>query len=242
MASYTHTAMKQITGMPGSNAESAYLYIPTVEGPNFAGLSNSQYVTPDRVIASISYKDNSNNRFSLFYEGYRGGSSYTYMYYGDFNGDNIAYDVMYIPKDDTEIIFASQDDRDRYWAYAEQDAYLSKNKGSYAEAYSVYSPWVHRFDFRYSHDFVVNVGKSRNTLQLNFDLMNAGNLFNNTWGVSKILSTEAMSGRILQMDSINEEGIPVFKTRVQEGARTWDYSHSISQCWSLQIGIKYLFN
>ncbi|HPQ55818.1 MAG TPA: TonB-dependent receptor [Bacteroidales bacterium] len=242
MASYTHTAMKQITGMPGSNAESAYLYIPTVEGPNFAGLSNSQYVTPDRVIASISYKDNSNNRFSLFYEGYRGGSSYTYMYNGDFNGDNIAYDVMYIPKDDTEIIFASQDDRDRYWAYAEQDAYLSKNKGSYAEAYSVYSPWVHRFDFRYSHDFVVNVGKSRNTLQLNFDLMNAGNLFNNTWGVSKILSTEAMSGRILQMDSINEEGIPVFKTRVQEGARTWDYSHSIYQCWSLQIGIKYLFN
>ena len=164
------------------------------------------------------------------------------MYNGDFNGDNIAYDVMYIPKDDTEIIFASQSDRDRYWAYADQDAYLSTHKGQYAEAYSVYSPWVHRFDFRYSHDFVVNIGKSRNTLQLNLDFMNVGNLFNSTWGVSKILSTEAMSGRILQLDNINEEGIPVFKTRVQEGARTWDYNHSIYQCWSLQIGIKYLFN
>jgi hypothetical protein len=242
MASYTHTAMKEITGMPGSNAESAYLYVPSVEGPNFAGLSNSQYVTPDRVIGSVSYSDRSNNHFSLFYQGYRGGSSYSYQYYGDFNGDNIAYDVMYIPKDDSEILFASQSDRDRYWAYADQDTYLSTHKGQYAEAYSVYSPWVHRFDFRYSHDFVVNIGKSRNALQLNFDFMNVGNLFNSTWGVSKILSTEAMSGRILQLDNINQDGVPVFKTRVQAGAQTWDYNHSIGQCWSLQIGIKYLFN
>ncbi len=242
MASYTHTVMKQITGMPGSNAESAYLYIPTVEGANFAGLSNSQYVTPDRVFASISYQDNSKNHFALFYQAYRGGSNYTYMYNGDFNGDNIAYDVMYIPKDDTEILFASQSDRERYWAFADQDAYLTKNKGKYAEAYSVYSPWVHRFDFRYSRDFVVNIGKSRNTFQLNFDLMNIGNLFNSKWGVHQILSTEAMSGRILQLDSINEQGVPVFKTRVQEGAKTWDYSHSMGQCWSLQVGIRYLFN
>lgn len=242
MASYTHTVMKQITGMPGSNAESAYLYIPTVEGANFAGLSNSQYVTPDRVFASISYQDNSKNHFALFYQAYRGGSNYTYMYNGDFNGDNIAYDVMYIPKDDTEILFASQSDRERYWAFADQDAYLTKNKGKYAEAYSVYSPWVHRFDFRYSRDFVVKIGKSRNTFQLNFDLMNIANLFNSKWGVHQILSTDAMSGRILQLDSINEQGVPVFKTRVQEGAKTWDYSHSMGQCWSLQVGIRYLFN
>jgi hypothetical protein len=242
MASYTHTVMKQITGMPGSNAESAYLYIPTVEGANFAGLSNSQYVTPDRVFASISYQDNSKNHFALFYQAYRGGSNYTYMYNGDFNGDNIAYDVMYIPKDDSEILFASQSDRERYWAFADQDAYLTKNKGKYAEAYSVYSPWVHRFDFRYSRDFVVRIGKSRNTFQLNFDLMNIANLFNSKWGVHQILSTDAMSGRILQLDSINEQGVPVFKTRVQEGAKTWDYSHSMGQCWSLQVGIRYLFN
>jgi hypothetical protein len=164
------------------------------------------------------------------------------MYNGDFNGDNIAYDVMYIPKDDTEILFASQSDRERYWAFADQDAYLTKNKGKYAEAYSVYSPWVHRFDFRYSRDFVVKIGKSRNTFQLNFDLMNIANLFNSKWGVHQILSTDAMSGRILQLDSINEQGVPVFKTRVQEGAKTWDYSHSMGQCWSLQVGIRYLFN
>ena len=195
----------------------------------------------DRVFASVSYRDRSNNHFSLFYESYRGGSNYTYMYNGDFNGDSIAYDVMYIPKDDSEILFATQSDRERYWAFADQDAYLTKNKGN-MQKHTAFTHPGYRFNFRYSHDFVLRIGSSKNTLQLNFDFMNIGNLFNSTWGVHQILSTEAMSGRILQLDSINEQGVPVFKTRVQAGARTWDYSHSMGQCWSLQVGIKYLFN
>lgn len=33
-ASYTHTVNKEVTGMPGSNAESAFTYVPTPYGPN----------------------------------------------------------------------------------------------------------------------------------------------------------------------------------------------------------------
>ena len=118
------------------------------------------------------------------------------------------------------------------------------SSASHAQSNAQVMAWagVSAFNFRYSHDFVLRIGSSKNTLQLNFDFMNIGNLFNSTWGVHQILSTEAMSGRILQLDSINEQGVPVFKTRVQAGARTWDYSHSMGQCWSLQVGIKYLFN
>lgn len=53
MAAYTHTASKEITGMPGSNAESAFTYVPTSEGPNNIPLHNSQYVTPDRIVGFI---------------------------------------------------------------------------------------------------------------------------------------------------------------------------------------------
>ena len=244
MAAYTHTVSKELTGMPGSNAESAFTYTPTINGPNFAPLHNSEYVTPDRVIASVSYRDKSNNNFSLFYEAWRGGYNYTYMYDGDFNGDNYNYDVMYIPKDENDIRFATEDDAARYWAYANNDPYLSKHKGEYAEAYSVYSPWVHRFDFRYSHDFKVKVGKSTNTLQLNVDFKNIANLFNSSWGVSKYMNPALKSGRILSLDHVDAEGYPVFKTNsnVKPGVDTWHYSHSIGQCWSLQVGIKYMFN
>jgi hypothetical protein len=244
MASYTHTVSKELTGMPGSNAESAFTYTPTVNGPNFAPLHNSEYATPDRLIASLSYRDQSNNSFSLFYEAWRGGYKYTYMYDNDFNGDNYNYDVMYIPKDENDIKFASADDAARYWAFANNDPYLSKHKGEYAEAYSVYSPWVHRFDFRYSHDFKINIGKSTNTLQLNVDFKNIANLFNSSWGVSKYMNPALKSGRILALDHVDEAGYPVFKTNaaVKPGVQTWHYNHDIYQCWSLQIGIKYMFN
>ena len=53
-ASYTHLVSKELTGMPGSDASSAFTYVPTVDGPNNPILHNSQYVTPDRFFASLS--------------------------------------------------------------------------------------------------------------------------------------------------------------------------------------------
>ena len=243
-ASYTHTVSKQITGMPGSNAESVFTYLPTVDGPNFAGLQNSEYVTPDRIFASLTYSDKSNNHFSLFYETWRGGYNYSYMYDNDLNGDNYAYDLMYIPRDASEINFSSEQDAERYWAYANNDPYLSKHKGEYAQGYAVYSPWVHRFDFRYAHDFKLRIGKSVNTLQLNVDFKNIANLFNSSWGVSKYMNPDLKSGRILALDYINENAEPVFKTnsKVVPGMDTWIPSRSIGQCWYIQVGIKYMFN
>ena len=243
-ASYTHLVSKELTGMPGSDASSAFTYVPTVDGPNNPVLHNSQYVTPDRFFASLSYRDKSNNTFSLFYETWRGGYNYSYMFDGDFNGDGYNYDAIYIPSTKDELQFVSEDDRDRFWAYLENDKYLSKHKGEYAEAYSVYSPWVHRLDFHYSHDFKVRIGKTTNTLQLSVDIKNLLNIFNSSWGVSKYMNPLLNSGRILACDHINSEGVPVFSTSsaVSGSTPTWTYNHAIGQCWYAQVGIKYMFN
>ncbi len=243
-ASYTHLVSKELTGMPGSDASSAFTYVPTVDGPNNPILHNSQYVTPDRFFASLSYRDKCNNTFSLFYETWRGGSNYSYMYDGDFNGDGYNYDAIYIPNTKDELQFVSEDDRDRFWAYLENDKYLSKHKGEYAEAYSVYSPWVHRLDFHYSHDFKVRIGKTTNTLQLSVDIKNLLNIFNSSWGVSKYMNPLLNSGRILACDHVNAEGVPVFSTSsaVNGSTPTWTYNHAIGQCWYAQVGIKYMFN
>ncbi len=79
MAAYTHTVAKDVTGMPGSNAESAFTYVPTVEGPNNIKLHNSQYTTPDRLVASLTAHDKSGNHYSLIYEEWRGGANYSFM-------------------------------------------------------------------------------------------------------------------------------------------------------------------
>lgn len=241
-ASYTHTVNKEISGMPGSDASSAFTYIPSIEGPNNLTLHNSTYVTPDRFFANVTYHDKGDNHYTLFYETWRGGYNYSYMYAQDLNNDGYAYDLIYIPANKEDILWASPKDADNFFAFMNQDKYLSSHKGQYAEAYSVYSPWTHKVNFRYAHDFKFKIGKSVNVLQLNLDFNNVLNLFHPSLGVSKIMNPELNSGRVLSVDHINENGQPVFKSNVSAATPTWLPYSSLGQCWSCQFGIKYIFN
>ena len=249
MAAYTHTASKELTGMPGSAAESAFTYVPTTEGPNNIKLHNSQYVTPDRVVASATYSDKANNHFSLIYEAWRGGYNYSYMLANDMNGDGYNYDALYIPTDEqvknNEFRFATPDDAARFMDYVHNDKYLSKHQGQYAEAYSVYNPWVHRVDFSYKHDFKLNKkGNNSNVIQLSVDLKNILNIFNSKWGVSKYMNQDIPEGRILKYEGADAEGYPVFSTpaKVNGNTQTFVPNPAIGQCWYASVGIKYMFN
>ena len=248
MAAYTHTVNKEITGMPGSAAESAFTYVPTYEGPNNIKLHNSQYVTPDRIVANATIHDKSGNHYSLIYETWRGGYNYSYMLANDMNGDGYSYDALYIPTDQEvangEFRFVSQDDAQRFMDYVHNDDYLKNHQGEYAEAYSVYNPWVHRIDFGYKHDFKVNVGKTKHTLQLSLDMKNVLNFFNSSWGVSKYMNEKLNEGRILKYENTDSQGYPVFSTpsAVSANTQTWAPNYSIGQCWYASVGIKYMFN
>ena len=249
MAAYTHTVSKEITGMPGSAAESAFTYVPTSEGPNYIRLHNSQYVTPDRVIASATAHDKSGNHYSLIYETWRGGYNYSYMTSNDMNGDGYNYDAIYVPTDaqveNGEMRFVSKDDAERFMAFVNNDPYLSTHKGQYAEGYSVYSPWVHRFDVSYKHDFTVKCGKNTNTLQLGADIKNVLNLFNSSWGVSKYLNPAIGSdARILKFEGVDKDGYATFSTpaAISGSTETFVPSHSLGQCWYASVGVKYIFN
>ena len=248
MAAYTRTASKEVTGMPGSNASSVLNYIGTVNGPNDPGLHNSEYVVPDRVVASATYNDKSGNHFSLIYEANRGGSNYTYMTANDMNGDGYNYDLIYIPTDkqvaDGDFRFVSEDDAKRFMDFVHNDKYLSKNQGKYAEAYSVYSPWGHRVDFSYKHDFKVKAGKSTNTLQLSLDVKNVLNIFNSSWGVYKYMNPALGEGRILKYEGYDADGVATFSTpaAVNGSVEKWHLSHTLGNCWYASIGIKYMFN
>ncbi|MBQ5581852.1 MAG: TonB-dependent receptor [Bacteroidales bacterium] len=249
MAAYTHTASKEITGMPGSNAESAFTYVPTSEGPNNIRLHNSQYVTPDRFVASLTHHDNGGNHYSFIYEAWRGGYNYSYMVAEDMNGDGYKYDAIFIPTDEQvnngDFRFATTDDAQRFMDFVHNDPYLSKNQGKYAEAYSVYSPWVHRLDFSYKHDFQVKLGQNTNTLQLSLDVKNILNMFNSNWGVSKYLNPAIGSdARILKYEGVDAEGYAKFSTpkSIHGKTETFVPNHALGQCWYASIGIKYMFN
>lgn len=247
-ASYTHTVSKEITSMPGSNAESAFTYIPNVYGPNRLQLHNALNVTPDRFIASLTSHDKSGNHYSLIYETWRGGYKYSYMLANDMNGDGYVYDALYIPTDQQvangEFRFASEDDKTRFMDYVHANNYLKNHQGEYAEAYSHYSPWVHRIDVSYKHDFKFNVGATKHTLQLSLDVKNVLNLFNSSWGVSKYMNPSLNEGRILKYEKTDAQGYPVFSTpsAVSGNTKTFVLNHAIGQTWYASIGVKYIFN
>jgi hypothetical protein len=247
MAAYTHTEMKEISGMPGSNANSAWVNIYSVNGPNHSDVQRSQYVIPNQVIGSISYRlpdrDYKATTISIFYRGY---SPYgdSFLYTNDMNGDGVTGDLIYIPKAKGDIKFISQADEDAFFAFMEQDKYLSKHKGEYAEAYSSRAPWVHKFDFRVLQDFYVKMGKTKHTFQLSFDVLNVGNMLNSEWGVNKNMAASNY-GKVLKYESKDANNVPTFSMIKIDGAyptKTYDTYLSYGQCWSLQVGLRYIFN
>jgi hypothetical protein len=248
MAAYTKTEMKEVSGMPGSNANSAWVGLVTVNGPNNATVQRSQYVVPDKVIASVSYRipylnDHMASAFSVFFTGTTPYGN-SFIYSNDMNGDGVTNDLIYIPKERGEISFVTGADENAFFDFIEQDKYLSKHKGEYAEAYAARAPWVNRIDFRFVQDFSIKAGSTTNTLQLSLDLLNAGNLLNSNWGVYKNMAASNY-GAILSYEGHDINNVPSFSMEQVDSAyptETYSTYLNINQCWRLQLGLRYIFN
>ncbi len=248
MAAYTKTEMKELSGMPGSNANSAWVGVYSIDGPNSPTVQRSQYVMPDKVIGSVSYRipylnDHMATSVSLFYSGYTPyGNSFVYT--NDMNGDGVTTDLIYIPRRKGEVAFVTTADEDAFFKFIEQDKYLKKHKGEYAEAYAARAPWVSRIDVRLVQDFSIKAGNTRNTLQLSLDILNAGNLINSKWGVYKNMAASNY-GSILKYEGVNESNVPTYSMVKIDDAyptKTYDTYLNINQCWMMQIGLRYIFN
>ncbi len=252
MLAYTHTESKEVSGMPGNDPVSTWQGLITVDGPNFGTVQRSRYVIPDRLIGSATwtipfeYKGLARNtNISLFYTGYSAtGNSFCYA--NDMNGDGIANDLIYIPTaDETPGYFKSQEDAVAFEAFVNQDKYLNSHRGQYAEAYAARAPWIHQFDLRLMEEFEFKVGKTKHAIQLSFDIMNFGNLLNSSWGVQKI-ATQASNGcRVLKYEGRTADNKPQFSMQKNANgeyySQTYDYSFNNSQCWQMQVGVKYIF-
>jgi outer membrane receptor protein involved in Fe transport len=272
MIGYTRSMAKDISGNPGSQAASAWSGNLSVRGQNDLDMSYSQYLTPHRIVSSLSYKyEFSKNRattVSLFYAGYPDGS-FSYRYSNDFNMDGVNGDLMYIPKDESEIIFAdittgtpavvkysAATQATAFWAYVAQDKYLSKHKGEYAERNGAFYPWLHRFDIKFLQDFTVMVKEKKNTLQISWDILNVGNLINSKWGIRKRTIT---SGSLLTMKTksitvgttkltvpdLTADNKPQFQmVEINSALPTATFENIVttSSTWGLQIGLRYIFN
>ena len=248
-AAYTYTESKEISGMPGSAATSAYSGLYSVDGPTFVGLQRSQYVIPEKVTASVGYMfpalfDGDGVRINLFYTAYSAGA-YSYIYSNDLNGDGISTDLMYIPNDVKELQWVSEEDMNAFKTFMENDPYLNTHKGQYAEAYAGRSPWRHLLDARISKTFKKTIRKTTHCFELSANVGNILNMLNSNWGLYKYSCYgNANAVTPLKVDHF-EDNTPVFSMNKVNGEYpTETYTNTYintNQCWSLLLGLKYSF-
>jgi hypothetical protein len=246
MLAYTQTESKEVSGMPGSAAYSAYNGAIQVNGPHIPWVQRSQYVVPSKAIASVTYtipyaSGHMSTSVNLFYAGYSDWYN-SFMYTNDMNGDGYGNDLIYIPSARGDIKFVSAADEDAFFAYLEQDNYLSKHQGEYAEAYAARAPWVHRFALRLAQNFSINTGSTKHTLQLTLDFLNFSNLINSEWGIGKY---DPYDGRILTYEGVDANNVPSFSMATDDDGNylkeTYTTYYDYRDCWELLIGARYFF-
>ena len=263
MFAYTYTEAKDISANPGSSAYSAYSSNTSIGSLNDPELSYSLFATPHKLIGSVSYKieyaKHFATTFSLVYQGYQTGR-WTYTYSNDLNGDGVTADIMYIPSTASEITFVNYtpsgqplmtaaDQQNAFWEYVNRNEYLSSRKGQYAERYGEIQPWMHRFDAKIIQDLFTNFGSDRKyTLQFSVDLLNVGNMINDSWGtytynplasyenVRPLTVVSRGSATAAPTYRLNATSLDDFTTKT-----TLSKSLSTSSTWGCLLGIRLIF-
>jgi hypothetical protein len=260
MIAYTHSEAKNLVDGAGDQAASAWNGNPNVNGANSPELSYTSYITPNKIISSISYRIEYlkflGTSVSLFYEGGSTGR-FSYVYSSNIVRDGAgSNNLIYIPKDPSEITFVNQTvntfvwtaqaQSDAFFAYIAQDKYLKSRQGMYAERNGAKMPWRNGIDIKILQDFFVNVGGKRNTIQLSLDILNFTNLLNNKWGIAQSYN----QGNILtqaNVSSIVPGGtvVPTFRLNPYNNTMltsTFRNNISYASTYSMQFGIRYIFN
>lgn len=256
---YVKSEAKNLYDGSGDQAGSAWQGTQTVNGSNSAELSHASYISPDRIVASLSYSKeflkHAKSTFSLFYSGAIDGR-FSYTYSSDFNRDGANADLIYIPKDASEIDFVPvtisgvtytpQQQKDMFFRYVEQDKYLSAHKGEYAERNGAKLPWRNQVDFKFLQDVFTNVAGKRNTIQFSLDIFNLGNLLNKNWGLVKIVNQRNLlvptNTALLTPGGATRPTFQIAQDRGLPATTTVRDNVSLTSTYYMQFGLRYIFN
>lgn len=220
-------------------------------GSNVPELGHSAFVSPNRVIANVSYRLKEGKHlastFGLFYEGYNhcyvGGYSYTRYsytfgvrsgsYVNDVTGVGGSQNLMYIPSDaDLEkMTFKDEENKAAFKSFIENDSYLSAHRGEYSVRGAKVAPWQNRINFKFAQDFMFNVAGKTNTIQLGVDINNVANLINSNWCLTKQVSSE----NILEISKAGADGVYTFNAPTVKNYR------STFNTWQMLFSARYFF-
>lgn len=254
-ANYVYGRSMILNEGTSSQNSSQWRYMETVNGRNYMGLSRSDFDLGHRIFAYVSKKFTYANKalattVSLVYNG-QSGSPYSFVMNRGMVRDydnNESNDLIYIPRNASEITFVQNGDLtpeaqwDLFNQYIENDKYLSKHRGEYAERNGARLPFVNIVDFKLQQDFNLKVGGKTYQLQLTYDIFNFTNFLNRNWGKQYFISNDQalilnMAGYVSSTDLT-----PTYTFTPSTGreGKVYDLSDGVynSSRWTSQIGLR----
>lgn len=260
MVAYTYGKSKSVND-GGSIAQSIWRDRQVSGDPNLDVIANSNFNLPNRVIAAsyyrFEYAKHLATSIGFTFEGANAGNG-TYTYNGDLNNDGLTTnDLIYIPKDQNDIVLVNENAADTrstavIWGqlntYINQDPYLSKHRGEYAERNGLLLPFYKRLDLNITQDVSLKVKGKSNTLRFTFDIFNFGNLLNKNWGSIRFTNRTALLNFKKVETTGTNAGKPVFSFPYLDAANqipltnTFQTSTGQGSRWQAQFGVRYIFN
>jgi hypothetical protein len=186
----------------------------------------------------------------MFWEA-RNGSNTSYVFASDANGDlGSANDLIYIPRNTSEmnfqtftaggITFTAQQQAEAFEAYIQQDEYLRKHRGQYAQRGAVFLPFLKRMDLSLTQDFFKNAWGKRNAGQFRIDITNFGNLLNSNWGVGQ----RVIRNNILTTPAADANGALGYRLQVVNNqllAKTFEPTAATADVYQFMLSFRYTF-
>lgn len=260
--SYTYGDATAVTEGTSSQNSSQWRGQVNTDGRNTPVLGRSDFALGQRVLGALSYSvdwneaKNASTTITLLVEALQG-SPYSYVIGGS-NARNINNEagsssrnrsLIYIPADASEINFVESNGVSpaEQWtlldAFIENDPYLSKNRGSYAEKNSNWMPWMSFLDLSLRQDFGVMAGGKMNTIQVSWDVFNVANLINPSWGVRYTVPGDFNNFFLYSFEGYDTDGTtPQFSYTDEAIGRDAYNIDNFNSRWRMRLGVRYIFN
>lgn len=243
MVAYTYGDSKGVNDGTSSQAYSGWQYNEVYDGDAAEEVSFTDFNVKHRVIASLGYRieyaKNFATTISLFYNG-QSGRNYSMVYYGDLNGDGArGNDLMYVPtKSEVNMMnWKNAADAAEFDKWIDENSEIAAYRGTYIPRNALTGPFEHHFDLHLAQDFHFMVAGQKNTIQLNFDILNVGNLLNRAWGIYNNISYNYSP---VGLDKKSKTGSPIYTFSRPKGETLYNLSDYNSR-WRAQVGLKYIF-
>ena len=238
-----------------------------INGRNNPEFGRSDFAIGHRVVTALSYTKHWTKEklfgttVSLFINS-QSGVPYSYVIGGPFAAQNLNGEtgsvsanrgLIYIPGSASDINLVDYQAGDvtvtaaEQWQrlnnFIEDDRYLSKNRGQYAEKNASFAPFTNLIDFSIRQDIGLKFGNQTHRFQISADIFNLGNLLYEKWGTVYTVRGSFNNYYLYTFEGYEADGTtPKFTFRDDNIGLDRFNINPIESRWRMQLGIRYLFN